>query len=113
MEVMPSRRATHATKARSRRVHRSAVRLAATLVAAAGLLAAAAAARDLILFDDLETVDARFWSSSVPAIPDTVCTPAAAVVEPKSPTVLGDGTPGSVSRADIQAALDVGAYETP
>ena len=87
-----------------------AARAAATVVVLGGLLAAGAAARDLILFDDLETGDARFWSSSVPVIPDTVCTPVAAVVEPTNPTVLGNGTPGSVTRADIQAALDDGGH---
>ncbi len=80
------------------------------MVALGGLLAAVTAARDLILFDDFETGDARFWSLSVPMLPDTVCVPAAEVVEPANPTVLGDGTPGSVSRADIQAALDGGGH---
>jgi hypothetical protein len=85
-------------------------RVAAVAVTLGGLLAAVGAARDLILFDDFETGDARFWSRTVPVLPDTVCVPAAELVEPANPTVLGDGTPGSVSRADIQAALDGGGH---
>lgn len=110
MKVMSSRPDAHATQVGRRRVHRASVRVAAIVVAVAGWLAVGAAARDLILFDDLETGDARFWSSSVPEIPDIVCTPAAEFVEPASPIVLGNGTPGSVTRADIQAALDGGGH---
>jgi hypothetical protein len=77
-----------------------------------GLLLAGspAAARDLLVWEDFETGDARFFSSSVPAVPSTVCDPPAALVEPVAPTVLGDGTPGSVAAADIQTALDAGGH---
>lgn len=108
---MMSRRAAPPLRPTHRRTRQPAAgRVAAAVVALGGLLAAVAAARDLILFDDFETGDARFWSSSVPVLPDTVCVPAAEVVEPASPTVLGDGTPGSVARAEIQAALDGGGH---
>lgn len=110
MAVM-SRHAATGFRATRRRTRSPATgRVAAVGVVLCGLLAAAAAARDLILFDDFETGDARFWSSSVPVLPDTVCVPAAEVVEPANPTVLGDGTPGSVTRAEIQAALDGGGH---
>ena len=69
-------------------------------------------ARELILFDDFETGDARFWSTSVPGIPNTVCVPAAEPVVLVNPTVLGDGSPGSVTRAQLQAALDAGGHIT-
>ena len=110
MDVMSPRAATgfRATHRPTRQL--AAGRVAAVGVLLGGLLAAVTAARDLILFDDFETGDARFWSLSVPMLPDTVCVPAAEIVEPASPTVLGDGTPGSVTRADIQAALDGGGH---
>lgn len=37
-----------------------------------------------------------------------VCTPAAVTATTAGATILGNGTPGSVSTADIQAALDLG-----
>ena len=45
-------------------------------------------------------------SSTVPA-QDCAITPARIASDP---TVLGDGTPGSISRADIQTALDTGGF---
>jgi predicted outer membrane repeat protein len=74
------------------------------------LMATASTGRELILFDDFETGDARFWSESEPPIPATVCVPVATAVDPVGPTVLGNGSPGSVSRAQIQAALDAGGH---
>jgi hypothetical protein len=74
------------------------------------LLGTVATGRELIHFDDFETGDGRFWTDSVPPIPDTVCTPAAGVVELVNPTVLGNGSPGSVTRSQIQAALDAGGH---
>jgi hypothetical protein len=85
------------------------------LIAGAALsaaLAAVAGERSLMLFDDFETRDARFWSASLPEVPDTVCTPAATPVPLSDPAVLGNGSPGSVSRAQIQTALDNGGHIT-
>ena len=81
--------------------------LIAGLVLSAAL-AAVAGERSLVLFDDFETRDARFWSASLPEMPDTVCTPAATPVPLSDPVILGNGSPGSVTRAQIQAALDDG-----
>lgn len=44
--------------------------------------------------------------------PSPDCPPAAAPVTLVNPTVLGDGTPGSVSTAAIQAALNAGGHVT-
>ncbi len=76
------------------------------------LVCANVTGRELILFDDFETEDARFWTTAVPEVPNTVCVPAAAPVEVVNPTVLGNGSPGSVTRAQIQAALDLGGQIT-
>ena len=52
---------------------------------------------------------APFAAGSVP-LPD--CPPAATAVALVAPTVLGNGTPGSVTTAAIQAALDAGGHIT-
>jgi hypothetical protein len=44
--------------------------------------------------------------------PTPDCPPAAQPVELVDPTVLGSGTPGSVTTAAIQAALDLGGHVT-
>jgi hypothetical protein len=85
--------------------------LFACLVLAAAL-AALAGERSLVLFDGFETRDARFWSASLPEVPGTVCTPAATPVPLNDPAVLGNGSPGSVTRAQIQTALDNGGHIT-
>ena len=110
MGSVPSRHAF--ARARRPTTRRAAVTAALATVGVLASLAATVAARELILFDDLETGDARFWSSSTPALPSTACVPAAVVVEPANPTVLGNGTPGSVTGADIQAALSAGGHIT-
>ncbi len=46
------------------------------------------------------------------SVPLPNCPPAATPVELVTPTVLGNGTPGSVTTAAIQAALDVGGHIT-
>ena len=92
----------------SPRTHRSSVIFG--ILGLAILVAALTMARDLIHSDDFDTGDARFWSTSIPAIPSTLCVPAAEAVPLASPTVLGNGTPGSVTRAQIQAALDAGGH---
>jgi len=74
------------------------------------LAGAVAGGRELIHFDDFETGDVRFWTDSVPQILTTVCSPAAEPVELVNPTVLGNGSPGSVTRAQIQTALDAGGH---
>jgi len=79
-------------------------------VALATALAAVAGERSLVLFDDFETRDARFWSTTFPEVADTVCTPAATPVPLIDPVVLGNGSPGSVTRTQIQAALDDGGH---
>jgi len=81
-------------------------------VALATALAAVAGERSLVLFDDFETRDARFWSTTFPEVADTVCAPAATPVPLIDPVVLGNGSPGSVSRAQIQSALDDGGHIT-
>ncbi len=65
---------------------------------------------ETITFEDFETGDARFFSRSMPPLPSTVCVPPAGLVTPEASTVLGDGTPGSVNRAQIQTALDAGGH---
>ncbi len=90
------------------RKHRTVVTVG--LLGVAILMGSLAAGRDLIQFDDFETGDARFWSASTPNIPTTLCIPAAEAVQLLTPAVLGNGTPGSVTRAQIQAALDAGGH---
>jgi hypothetical protein len=80
------------------------------VLAVIGLVAASVSAREVITFEDFETGDARFFFWSVPALPSTVCDPPAGIVIPVAPVVLGDGTPGSATRAQIQAALDAGGH---
>ncbi len=67
---------------------------------------------DIVVWDDFETGDTRFWTTTVPPLPFTVCTPPTGAVKLTVPTVLGDGTPGSVEGPDIQAALDAGGHIT-
>lgn len=74
------------------------------------LLAFFAEAGNVITFEDFETGDARFFTSSTPEIEATVCAPPAELAVSFEPNVLGNGTPGSVTRAQIQAALDAGGH---
>ncbi len=84
------------------------VRLKIFAAVAVMFLAGPTDGRDVITFEGFGTGDARFFTLSIPEIPSTVCAPPAALVEPASPIVLGNGTPGSVTRAQIQTALDGG-----